>query len=124
MFKANSSRVFYDSIFNHIIELVRSLPEHHRWVHFFSKLRRLYLVHFKKDYVQQQILLRQGACRKCGCCCTLLFICPVLNKQEGLCRIYCKSRSMVCEVFPIDERDLADVELNGKTCGFYFPRDG
>jgi membrane-associated phospholipid phosphatase len=41
-----------------------------------SKVRRIYLVHFRKDYVRRQLFLRTGRCRQCRYCCTLLFTCP------------------------------------------------
>jgi hypothetical protein len=40
--------------------------------------------------------------------------------QEQLCRIYKKYRSEICKVFPIDQRDIAEVALCGGTCGYRF----
>ena len=90
--------------------------------HLVGKLRRFYLVHFRKRYVQRQLALRKGRCCQCGQCCSLLFVCPVLT-QQGLCRIYHKGRWKVCEVFPIDGRDISDVALTGGKCGYYFESD-
>jgi hypothetical protein len=87
-----------------------------------GKARRFYLVHFRKDYVQRKLLLRRGKCQQCGCCCSLLFTCLMLT-QEGLCRVYERNRWLACKVFPIDERDIADVALQGGKCGYYFERE-
>ena len=84
-----------------------------------GKLRRLWLVHFKKGYVQRQISVRQGACRQCGACCKLLFTCLMLTKQ-GRCLVYGTCRPQVCKVFPIDQRDIDEVKLCGVHCGYCF----
>jgi hypothetical protein len=86
-----------------------------------GKSRRFYLVHFRKDYVHQQLLLRKGHCRQCGNCCWLLFTCPMLT-QQGLCLVYGKCRPQACKVFPIDQRDIEEVALCGGNCGYRFEK--
>ena len=60
----------------------------------------------------------------CGKCCQLVIPCPFLEGQEKTaeadhltCLIYHKGRPPQCIAFPIDERDLADVNFQ---CGYYF----
>ncbi len=84
-----------------------------------GKLRRLFLVHFNRPYVQSRLRSRKGECDQCGCCCRLIFPCAMLTRR-GLCRIYGGRRWLVCKVFPIDERDLADIRLAGGRCGYYW----
>ena len=88
-------------------------------LHAGGKLRRFWLVHFRRGYVLRQISVRQGACRQCGACCTLLFTCPMLTKQER-CLVYGTCRPQACKVFPIDQRDTDEVSLCGSCCGYYF----
>ena len=88
------------------------------WAEFrqaWGKLRRFWLVHFARAYVERQLVRRQGACERCGRCCELLFRCPHLRGTND-CRVY-EGRCLQCRLFPIDERDLADV---GGRCGFWF----
>ena len=87
--------------------------------HLSGKLRRFYLVHCQKKYVQQQLFARQGACRQCGACCNLLFTCPMLTKQ-GRCLVYTTCRPQACKIFPIDQRDIDEVRLYGGQCGYRF----
>lgn len=82
-----------------------------------GKLRRLFLVHCKTGYVQSRLRKRKGECHQCGWCCRLIFPCPMLTRR-GLCRIYYGRRWLACKVFPIDERDLADVRRAGGSCGY------
>lgn len=92
------------------------------FAHLAGKLRRFWLVHFRKHYVQRQLMLRQGACRQCGTCCNLLFTCPMLTCQ-GTCLVYGVCRPQACKVFPIDARDTAEVGLCGRSCGYRFERN-
>jgi hypothetical protein len=85
-----------------------------------GKLRRFRLAHFQKAYVLEQQSAREGACRQCGTCCNLLFTCPRLTKQSN-CLAYGTCRPEVCKLFPIDRRDIQEVELYGGKCGFSFP---
>ena len=84
-----------------------------------GKLRRFRLAHFQKGYVLEQRSGREGACRQCGACCNLLFTCPRLTKQSN-CLAYGACRPEVCKIFPIDQRDIQEVELCGGKCGFHF----
>lgn len=86
---------------------------------FLGKLRRFYLVHFRKGYVSAKLSSRKGNCRQCGVCCSFLFRCPALN-GEGLCRVYDTCRWKACTVFPLDERDLLDVAVSGGRCGYFW----
>lgn len=89
------------------------------WMHITGKARRLLLVHFRKDYVQSQLLARRGHCRQCGTCCNLLFTCPALTKS-GNCAVYGICRPQACKVFPIDQRDIDEIKVCGNHCGFHF----
>ena len=55
----------------------------------------------------------------CGRCCKLVFQCPFLGGTEdsSYCTIY-DNRPKPCQVFPINERDLAEVDY---FCGYSFP---
>ena len=88
-----------------------------------GKVRRMYFVYINKKYVRRQLLTRQGECQRCGACCELMFKCPALKRNNGtaLCAIY-DSRSNVCKLFPLDERDIRDrnrIRPNIK-CGWQF----
>ncbi|MBI3272777.1 MAG: hypothetical protein HYZ53_27570 [Planctomycetes bacterium] len=91
-----------------------------------GKLRRQYLIRFRKGYVEQSLSQRFGECLRCGACCKLMFDCFFCTR--GLptgCKIY-SVRPMACRFFPIDERDLEDrnLVLPNVPCGFYFaPRE-
>ena len=81
-----------------------------------GKVRRAYLAIFRKAYVRAQMDRRRGACRQCGRCCRLLYRCMFLT-DDNRCLIYHKPRAANCELFPIDARDLENVQ---RLCGFYF----
>ncbi len=89
------------------------------YVHIVGKIRRFFIVHFKKQYLREQLLARRGKCNKCGMCCNLLYTCPML-KKDGRCLIYGKCRPKVCKVFPIDQRDIDEIRMCGGICGYYF----
>ncbi|HHT9118183.1 MAG TPA: hypothetical protein ACFYD1_06100 [Candidatus Hypogeohydataceae bacterium YC38] len=82
-----------------------------------GKLRRFYLVHYREDYVQGQVRWRQGACRRCGSCCRIMFRCPHLITENQCSIYYCRYKQ--CKAFPIDDRDLKYLR---HTCGFSFLR--
>lgn len=104
----------------HLILAVAQPFRQSRFVlHSSGKLRRFWLVHFRRGYVQRQIFVRQGACRQCGSCCNLLFTCPMLTKQAR-CLIYGTCRPQACKVFPIDQRDIDEVKFCGARCGYRF----
>jgi hypothetical protein len=86
-----------------------------------GKLRRFLFVHFRKGYVRHQLSIRQGTCRQCGACCSLLFTCPMLTKNDN-CLIYNTCRPQACRVFPIDVRDVNDARICGAQCGYSFTR--
>ena len=68
-----------------------------------GKMRRFWLVWFRKAYVAQQVERRQGECNQCGNCCELLFKCPFLIKSESgdtLCSIY-ENRPNNARHFPL-----------------------
>ena len=91
-------------------------------LHATGKFRRFWIVHVRKEYVQSQLFVRGGDCRQCGICCNLLFTCPMLTKQER-CLIYGFCRPQACKVFPIDQRDIDEVNLCGANCGYRFDRE-
>jgi hypothetical protein len=91
-------------------------------VHILGKIRRFYIVHFRKDYLHAQLRMRKGRCNRCGLCCSLAFTCPMLT-LEGRCCIYNLGRWKACEAFPIDRRDIEDVFISGGECGFRFDGD-
>ena len=70
-------------------------------------VRRYYLTHFRKGYVEKQKELRRGECQRCGECCKIVFDCPWLE-DDNQCTVY-EDRALQCRAFPIDERDLQDV---------------
>lgn len=86
-----------------------------------GKIRRFYYCNFNKTYVIEQIMNRKGHCSQCGKCCYFLFKCPFLGFKNGksYCTIYDKKRPKQCVAFPIDEKDLADVDF---TCTHSFPK--
>ena len=115
----NSSTTFSYILRPKVPFLQKLYSESRFMIHFVGKLRRLYLVNFRKKYVQKQIARREGACRQCGTCCNLLVTCPMLLKK-GRCLVYGLCRPQTCKVFPIDQRDIREVRLCNGTCGFHF----
>lgn len=99
----------------------RVLTDSRVFLHGRGKIRRFLLVHFRKQYVQTQLLMRRGECRQCGSCCNLLFTCPALTKH-GKCLVYGVCRPGACKVFPIDQRDIEEVRLCGSRCGYRFEK--
>jgi len=95
----------------------------HRLVLGWGKIRRAVLVYLINDIAKRKLANRQGECHGCGACCELMFVCSWLDRTNGnaLCRCY-DSRSKVCELFPLDERDLKDRDrANPKQkCGYWF----
>jgi len=85
-----------------------------------GKIRRLFIVHFRKGYLARQLQSRQGDCHQCGTCCNFSIACPMLTRDK-LCRVYGKCRPKVCRVFPIDQKDIKDVADCGGVCGYHFP---
>jgi hypothetical protein len=88
-----------------------------------GKLRRAFLIAFRKKRVVEKLDRRRGACSRCGACCKIMFKCPAYDETDGdpKCLIY-NDRPGVCSLFPLDEKDLRDrnVVMPGTKCGFYF----
>ena len=68
---------------------------------------------------------QRGGCNRCGLCCKLVFRCPFFleNENTTACMIYTtKHATPPCLVFPIDPRDLEEVqrEIAPAPCPFYF----
>ncbi len=81
---------------------------------FRGKVRRYALSRFRPTYVDAQLQARRGECNHCGNCCEILFRCPFLLTQEdgsSHCSIY-ENRPGSCSAFPLDDRDLADVDFD------------
>ncbi|MDF2548358.1 MAG: hypothetical protein K0R93_3256 [Anaerosolibacter sp.] len=88
--------------------------------HYQGKIRRFYLSHFGKDYVESQLEKREGNCKMCGRCCQLGYRCPFL-RTDNSCGVYNDHRWMrpaQCAFFPLDQRDME--EMNNSACGYYF----
>jgi hypothetical protein len=86
--------------------------------------RRQALTWLRPKYVEQQLAMRKGDCNRCGLCCQLVFKCQFLrHDDEGLayCGVY-KVRPSNCRVFPIDQRDIDDVNRLAPhaPCGYSF----
>ena len=88
-----------------------------------GKLRRAFLVTFRKGRVEEMLERRRGACARCGACCKLLLKCPAYDDSDGTpkCLVY-NDRPGVCGLFPLDERDLRerDIIMPDRKCGFTF----
>ena len=85
-----------------------------------GRLRRFWAGNFRRGYVKRQLARRRGECGQCGVCCALGITCPAL-RQAGCCSIYTTGgRPRNCEIFPLDEKDLADVKLSGGACAYWF----
>jgi len=83
-----------------------------------NKIRRFILCAVRPQYVEQMIRHRGGECVQCGKCCKLVFKCPFLGgtDENPRCMVY-EGRPKPCVAFPINERDLADVNFQ---CGYFF----
>jgi len=88
-----------------------------------GKIRRAFLIAFRKDRVAEKLDRRRGACSRCGACCKIVFRCPAYDDSGGepRCLIY-NDRPGVCGLFPLDEKDLRDrdIVMAGKKCGYWF----
>jgi hypothetical protein len=84
-----------------------------------NKIRRIVLCAIRSEYVERQTAIRGGECVGCGKCCKLVFRCPFLGgtDESPRCLVY-DDRPKPCQAFPIDERDLVDVNYQ---CGYFFP---
>lgn len=88
-------------------------------LHLRGKWRRFWMIWLKPGYVKKSLARRRGHCLQCGTCCALGYACPMLHSGR-LCMVYHGYRPHACVMFPIDERDLADVTAAGGKCGFSF----
>src|SRR5262245_7778356 len=88
-----------------------------------GKVRRAFLIAFRKKRVIEKLDRRRGACSRCGACCKIMFKCPAYDDSDGnpKCLIY-NDRPGVCSLFPLDEKDLRErnAVMPGTKCGFYF----
>ncbi|HLF92597.1 MAG TPA: hypothetical protein VJB14_03995 [Planctomycetota bacterium] len=88
-----------------------------------GKIRRAFLIAFRKDRVAEKLDRRRGACSRCGACCKIVFRCPAYDDSNGepRCLIY-NDRPGVCGLFPLDEKDLRDrdIVMADKKCGYFF----
>lgn len=88
--------------------------------HYRGKIRRFYLSHFRKDYIEDQLKRRKGICNMCGRCCQLGYRCIYLT-DDNVCSVYQRHRwlrPVQCAAFPIDSKDMG--EMDNPQCGFYF----
>ncbi|HXN07054.1 MAG TPA: hypothetical protein VN944_08335 [Nitrospiria bacterium] len=101
----------------------RTLSNPGWWNMLANKVRRTYLCYFRPDYVQEQEASRVGECVGCGKCCTLVFRCVFLegSEEQSRCKIYDVGRPKPCGAFPIDPKDLSDVNF---LCGYSFITPG
>jgi hypothetical protein len=88
-----------------------------------GRLRRIYLAVFRPGYVRASIARRTGQCNRTGACCHLMVTCPLLIEKPlpVRCGVQ-KHKPPVCNLFPIDERDLRDRDLVSPAvpCGYSF----
>lgn len=89
------------------------------FIHLIGRFRRFLLVHFGKEYVAGRLLEREGECRQCGTCCRM-FIPHFMITKKNRCVIHNSCRWKVCRAFPIDQRDIDEVALEGAICGYRF----
>lgn len=91
------------------------------WKTFGRKVLRSIKVYLFLQTAKKKLLQRKGNCLRCGKCCKIVFKCPFLNENTSPphCLIY-KYRSKVCQLFPLNEKDLEDVDF---VCGFTFQND-
>ncbi|GHV88809.1 hypothetical protein AGMMS50267_11690 [Spirochaetia bacterium] len=88
-------------------------------------IRRFLIYFFRKNYINKNILKRQGKCIRCGACCKLAFKeCPYLKMgTEGkyTCIRHESFRMPNCIIFPIDQKDISDRnKVSNESCGYYF----
>lgn len=88
-----------------------------------GKVRRAWLIAFRKKKVEEKLSLRRGACTRCGACCKILFNCPAYDDSDGnpKCLIY-NDRPGVCGLFPLDPADLRErnIVMPERKCGYWF----
>lgn len=101
-------------------KLMRSVSSN-RFIQIGNKFRRAILCVIRPEYIRRQEAIRGGECVGCGQCCKLVYRCPFLGgtDEHPRCMVY-DDRPKPCQAFPIDERDLVDVNYR---CGYFFPSD-
>jgi hypothetical protein len=103
--------------------LRHDLSARERLVLGWGKIRRLWLAYLRPGYVRESLERRTGACNRTGACCHLMFTCPLLDQRPEpvRCSIH-EVKPRVCNLFPIDERDLRDRDIIApdSPCGFSF----
>lgn len=90
--------------------------------------RRLFLGVCRPGYVRRSHARRRGECIRCGACCQMAIRCPhLIYDDDGLsaCDIYDGKRPLNCRNFPINERCIADRDVNAPDlpCGYHFVND-
>lgn len=79
-----------------------------------------------ESVLQRWMPYRKGECNRCGMCCRIVLTCPFLDEVDQLaaCRIFTSTRHAPppCLTFPLDPRDLADVQrqIAPTVCSFSF----
>ena len=88
-----------------------------------GKIRRAWLIAFRKRRVEEKLSYRRGDCTRCGACCKILFKCPAYDDSDGnpKCLIY-NDRPGVCSLFPMDPADLKErnIVMPERKCGYWF----
>lgn len=95
--------------------------------HSYGAFRRWYMSKILPDKVLYRWLpYRQGECNRCGLCCKIVYRCPFYVEENELtaCSIYIdeKHSPSACVVFPIDPRDIQEVQkqVAPAPCPFHF----
>lgn len=99
---------------------LRPTPTHRQILR--GKMRRFWLVYFRRRYVEEVLLpKRKAGCHRTGACCQLGLGCPAYDNTNRLCKIH-PHKPLVCKLFPITNEDLKDRDLiyPRKSCGYYF----
>lgn len=90
-----------------------------------GKIRRWWLVYFRRDYVETVLLpRRKEGCQRTGACCEMGFGCPAFDAERRICQIH-PHKPLVCKLYPLTEEDLKERDLiyPGKKCGYSFSDD-
>src|SRR6059036_1016949 len=72
-----------------------------------GKVRRVFLLAFRKKRVIAKLDRRRGACTRCGACCKILFKCPAYDESDG---IPSASSTTIVQAFAVSSRSMR------KTC--------
>jgi len=77
-----------------------------------GKVRRFMLTVFRLGETDRLIAQREGDCNRCGRCCRIGYVCPMLEELpdgSSRCRAY-SLRPPNCRKFPIVPADVHDVD--------------